>query len=232
MPQHRLVVTLPGEIRVTDDGQVYATLVLGGDIDEETYPALVEALSRIPRDSAGLHVDLSAVTFCDLAGLRAIVGLAESTTPVILARRPWDAAHRDENPGLGPATRARDQQASAQHARPEMRLARSVRRESGPAGIGARTGDRCTGYSLMISPPYAWALSHAGHARCLTRSAYGSEGSNISVGCNLPDPPPGGPISMLPSCPVKLHGSDRATVLPAKRGWGDPLGGLVARRAD
>ena len=84
MPQHRLVVTLPGEIRVTDDGQVYATLVLGGDIDEETCPALVEALSRIPRDSAGLHVDLSAVTFCDLAGLRAIVGLAESTTPVIL----------------------------------------------------------------------------------------------------------------------------------------------------
>ena len=70
----------------------------------------------------------------------------------------------------------------------------------------------------MISPPYAWALSHAGHARCLTRSAYGSEGSNISVGCNLPDPLPGGPISMLPSCPLKLHGSDRATVLPAKRG--------------
>jgi anti-anti-sigma regulatory factor len=84
MPQHRqrLVVTLPGGIEVTDDGQV--TLVLGGDIDEETYPALVEALSRIPRDSAGLHVDLSAVTFCDLAGLRAIVRLAESTTPVIL----------------------------------------------------------------------------------------------------------------------------------------------------
>ena len=86
MPQHRqrLVVTLPGEIDVTEDGQGYAMLVLSGDIDEETYPALIEALSRIPRDSAGLHVDLSAVTFCDLAGLRAIVRLAESTTPVIL----------------------------------------------------------------------------------------------------------------------------------------------------
>jgi anti-anti-sigma regulatory factor len=84
MPQHRqwLMVTLPGEIEVTEDGQV--TLVLGGDIDEEIYPALIEALSRIRRDSAGLHVDLSAVTFCDLAGLRAIVRLAESTTPVIL----------------------------------------------------------------------------------------------------------------------------------------------------
>ena len=86
MPQHRqrLVVRLPGEIEVTDDGEVYDTLVLSGDIDEETYPALIEALSRIPRDNAGLHVNLSAVTFCDLAGLRAIVRLAESTTPVIL----------------------------------------------------------------------------------------------------------------------------------------------------
>jgi anti-anti-sigma regulatory factor len=78
------MVTLPGETEVTDDGQVYDTLVLGGDIDEDTHPALIEALSRIPRDNAGLHVDLSAVTFCDLAGLRAIVRLAESTTPVIL----------------------------------------------------------------------------------------------------------------------------------------------------
>jgi ABC-type transporter Mla MlaB component len=86
MPQHRqrLVVMLPGGIAVTDDGQAYDTLVLSGDIDEETYPALMEALSRVPGDNAGLHVDLSAVTFCDLAGLRAIVRLAESTTPVIL----------------------------------------------------------------------------------------------------------------------------------------------------
>ena len=82
--RQRLVVTLPGGIEVTKDGQVYDTLVLSGDIDEETYPALIEALSRIPRDSAGLHVNLSAVTFCDLAGLRAILRLAESTTPVIL----------------------------------------------------------------------------------------------------------------------------------------------------
>ena len=86
MPQYRqrLVVTLPGEIEVTNNGQVYDTLVLGGDIDEETYPALIEALSHIPQDNAGLHVDLSAVTFCDLAGLRAIVRLAESITPVVL----------------------------------------------------------------------------------------------------------------------------------------------------
>ena len=69
---------------VTDDGQVHDPLVLSGDIDEETYPALIEALSRIPRDNAGLHVNLSAVTFCDLAGLRAIIRLGESTRPVVL----------------------------------------------------------------------------------------------------------------------------------------------------
>jgi len=59
-------------------------LALGGDIDEETYPALIEALNRIPRDNASLQVDLSAVTFCDLAGLRAIVRLTDTSTPVIL----------------------------------------------------------------------------------------------------------------------------------------------------
>jgi anti-anti-sigma regulatory factor len=90
MPQHRprLVVMLPGELDITDDGQVHDTLVLDGDIDEETYPALIEALSHIPRDNASLHVDLSAVTFCDLAGLRAIVRLAGLTTQVILHGLP------------------------------------------------------------------------------------------------------------------------------------------------
>lgn len=139
MPQHRqrLVVRLPGEIEVTDDGQVYDTLVLSGDIDEETYSALIEVLSRIIRDNAGLHVDLSAVTFCDLAGLRAIVRLAESTTPVILHGVPstlltvMKILGWDQQPGLVIS------KASAQHARPEMRLARSARREGGPAGIGA-----------------------------------------------------------------------------------------------
>ena len=137
-PQHRqrLVVTPPGEIEVTEDGQVHDTLVLGGDIDEETYPALIEALSRIPRDSAGLHVDLSAVTFCDLAGLRAVVRLAETTTPVILHGLPGTVLTVmkilgwDQQPGLVISKRQ-------QHARAEMRLARSGRREGGPAGIGA-----------------------------------------------------------------------------------------------
>ena len=137
-PQHRqrLVVAPPGETDVTDDSQVHDTLVLSGDIDEDTYPALIEALSRIPRDSAGLHVDLSAVTFCDLAGLRAIVRLAESTTPVTLHDLPgtllavMKILGWDQQPGL--VVRA-----AAQHARPEVRRGRSARREGGPAGIGA-----------------------------------------------------------------------------------------------
>ena len=90
MPQHRprLLVWLPGEMDITNYGQVPGTLVLDGDIDEETYPALMEALSSIPRDNPRLHVDLSAVTFCDLAGLRAIVRLAGPATQVILHEVP------------------------------------------------------------------------------------------------------------------------------------------------
>ena len=108
MPQHqqRLVVTLPGEIDITTDGRIHGTLVLNGDIDEETYPALIEALGDIPRDNASLHVDLSAVTFCDLAGLRAIVRLADTTTQVILhgVPRPLHTVMKilgwDQEPGL------------------------------------------------------------------------------------------------------------------------------------
>jgi ABC-type transporter Mla MlaB component len=81
-------------------------LALRGDIDEETYPILVGALNRIPRDDGSLHVDLSAVTFCDLAGLRAIIGLASTSTPVILHGVPrtlhtvMEILGWDQEPGL------------------------------------------------------------------------------------------------------------------------------------
>jgi anti-anti-sigma regulatory factor len=139
MPQHRqrLMVALAGGIEVADDGQVYDTLVVSGDIDEETYPALVEALSRIPRVRAGLHVDLSEVTFCDVAGLRAIVGLAESTRPVTLRGASgtlltvMKILGWDQQPGLVVSKR--------QHSTPVRRCirGRSARQEGGPAGIGA-----------------------------------------------------------------------------------------------
>jgi ABC-type transporter Mla MlaB component len=137
MPQHRqqVMVALAGEMEVADDGQVHDTLVLSGDIDEETYPALIEALSRMPRDHAGLHVDLSEVTFCDVAGLRAIVGLAESTTPVILHGVPgtlltvMKILGWDQQRGIAVSRR--------QHACPEVHPGRAGRREGGPAGMGA-----------------------------------------------------------------------------------------------
>jgi ABC-type transporter Mla MlaB component len=145
MPQHRqcLVVTLPGGIEVTDDGQVHDTLVLSGDIDEETYPVLIEALSRIPRDNAGLHVDLSAVTFCDLAGLRAIVRLAESTTAVTLYGVPrtvltvMKILGWDQQPGLVVSKRRQHRMPV-----PEGRPGQFGRREGGPAGICADRSPR------------------------------------------------------------------------------------------
>ena len=105
-----LSVTLPGGIAITKDGPVHDTLVLDGDIDEETYPALIEALRHLPRDNASLHVDLSAVTFCDLAGLRAIIRLAGPTTQVMLhgvpqpLRTVMKILGWDQEPGLAIST--------------------------------------------------------------------------------------------------------------------------------
>jgi anti-anti-sigma regulatory factor len=49
-------------------------LSLAGEIDESSYPALVAGLTSAARASRGdLHIDLGAVAYCDLAGLRAIV---------------------------------------------------------------------------------------------------------------------------------------------------------------
>ena len=59
-------------------------LALGGDVDEATYPALVAVLGEIARGRGEVHVDLSAVEFCDLAGLRAIVWLASAGRRVVL----------------------------------------------------------------------------------------------------------------------------------------------------
>ena len=99
-----MAVTLTGTADAKE-GQASNRLVLGGDIEEDTYPDLIEALKRLPRDHVGLHIDLSAVTFCDLAGLRAIVRLAD-TMPVILhgvpkrLRTVMEILGWDQEPGL------------------------------------------------------------------------------------------------------------------------------------
>jgi anti-anti-sigma regulatory factor len=51
-------------------------LTITGEIDETSYPVLLDSLAA----AAGhleMHIDLSGVTYCDLAGLRAIVCLTE-----------------------------------------------------------------------------------------------------------------------------------------------------------
>lgn len=53
------------------------TLRLAGDIDEHTYAGLTEALATVA--AAGerrIRVDLAGVSYCDIAGLRAIISLA------------------------------------------------------------------------------------------------------------------------------------------------------------
>jgi anti-anti-sigma regulatory factor len=86
-------------------------LHLAGDIDEWTYPYLLEVLARM--SEAGerwLQVDLTDVRYCDVAGLRAIVSLPggsrdgrSTIEQIVLAHLPvplnrllrvlgWDAA--------------------------------------------------------------------------------------------------------------------------------------------
>ncbi len=50
-------------------------LAITGEIDEGSYPALLETLAQVA-GHAEVHLNLAGVTYCDLAGLRAIIGLA------------------------------------------------------------------------------------------------------------------------------------------------------------
>lgn len=86
-------------------------LILAGDIDEATYPVLTAALAKITAGPGEIHIDLSAVTYCDLAGLRTLTGLAGGGGPqrprqVILHRPPAHLAEVlhilgwDTTPGL------------------------------------------------------------------------------------------------------------------------------------
>ena len=103
---------------VSDDGVLRITctadppgLAIAGEIDESTYPALLAALQELPDTPPEVHLDLADVSYCDLAGLRAIVRLASPAgagpgRPVVLHKVPeqlravleiigWDAV-----PGL------------------------------------------------------------------------------------------------------------------------------------
>lgn len=85
---------------VYDDGVMRVTrtadpagLAIAGEIDESTYPALLGALRELPAAPPNVHLDLADVSYCDLAGLRAIVRLASpggggTGRPVVLHKVP------------------------------------------------------------------------------------------------------------------------------------------------
>jgi len=62
-------------------------LAIAGEIDEDTYLALVEKLGELAWDRE-IHVDLSAVQYCDLAGLRALVRSVTTGRKVVLHGLP------------------------------------------------------------------------------------------------------------------------------------------------
>jgi len=65
-----------GVLRITPTA-FPAGLAIAGEIDEATYPALVTSLHELADGHQEVHLDLSGVSYCDLAGLRAIVRLAD-----------------------------------------------------------------------------------------------------------------------------------------------------------
>jgi len=65
-----------GVLRITETISP-AGLAFTGEIDEATYPALVTSLHDIAERHHEFHLDLGGVSYCDLAGLRAIVRLAD-----------------------------------------------------------------------------------------------------------------------------------------------------------
>jgi anti-anti-sigma factor len=78
--QSRHEVYNDGVLRISRAG-IPPVLVLAGEVDESTYPALAGTLKELA-DGQGAngrsetHINLAGLTYCDLTGLRAIIGLA------------------------------------------------------------------------------------------------------------------------------------------------------------
>ena len=66
-----------GVLRITPMGDP-SGLAIAGEIDEDTYPALVAKLEEFAGGDE-IHLNLAGVEYCDLAGLRAIVRLASAS---------------------------------------------------------------------------------------------------------------------------------------------------------
>jgi ABC-type transporter Mla MlaB component len=64
-----------GGLRIARTGSP-SGLVITGDIDEFTYLRLTAALAGLADGDGDIHLDLAAVQYCDLAGLRALIRLS------------------------------------------------------------------------------------------------------------------------------------------------------------
>jgi ABC-type transporter Mla MlaB component len=71
---------MTGDCALYDDGVLRITttddppgLATAGEIDESTYAGLISVLDKLADGPAEIHVSLAGVSYCDLAGLRAIV---------------------------------------------------------------------------------------------------------------------------------------------------------------
>jgi anti-anti-sigma factor len=74
-------------LRITSHGD-RPELVLAGEIDEFSYPDLAASLAHAVSAGCGdIHIDLGAVEYCDIAGLRAIVCAAGSPGEARPSRR-------------------------------------------------------------------------------------------------------------------------------------------------
>jgi anti-anti-sigma regulatory factor len=64
-----------GVLRIICAGRP-AVVLIAGETDEASYPGLVSTLDDLVDREGDVHVNLAELTYCDLAGLRAILQLA------------------------------------------------------------------------------------------------------------------------------------------------------------
>jgi hypothetical protein len=77
-------------------------LAICGEIDQDVYSALVKDLDKLACGHEEVHVDVSAVEFCDLAGLRASFSSPPRderwcSTAFPRSCRPWWASWEELN---------------------------------------------------------------------------------------------------------------------------------------
>jgi anti-anti-sigma factor len=67
-----------GALRITQIPGPGSGYALAGEIDEAAFPALARRLDEIAAGLDEVHLNLAALDYTDLAGLRVIVGLADT----------------------------------------------------------------------------------------------------------------------------------------------------------